>query len=159
MRNLKNSILSNKKRYTTMKHTGSVLVVLLVGLLISCTSTPSIATHVCTTIEQYLDLVQPPNPRAQFTVLNPRPLAAFTYNYNKEPPVSDLAITGVVVGVVPSKSEVLVAIAVDGCIAFQAGVSVEFLSKMLEEPREVELPISLRYKLTNTPTNRFNVII
>ena len=142
-----------------MKHTGSVLVVLLVGLLISCTSTPSIATHVCTTMEQYLDLVQPQNPMAQFTVLSPRPLAAFTYNYNKEPPVSDLAITDVVVGSVAGKPEVLVAIAVDGCIAFQAGVSVEFLKKMLEEPREVTVPTPLSYKLSTMPTSKFNIIV
>ena len=123
-----------------MKHTGSAMVVLLVGLLISCTSTLANATHVCTTMEQYLDLVQPQNPMAQFTVLSPRALAAFTYNYNKEPPVSNLAITGVVVGTVSSQTGVLAAIAVDGCIKFQAGVSVEFLKKMLEEPHEAELP-------------------
>jgi hypothetical protein len=123
-----------------MKHTGSAMVVLLVGLLISCTSTPVNATHICTTMEQYLDLVQPQNPMAQFTILSPRALAAFTYNYNKEPPVSNLDITGVVIGTVSSQPGVLAAIAVDGCIKFQAGVSVEFLKKMLEEPHEVELP-------------------
>jgi hypothetical protein len=91
-------------------------------------------------MEQYLDLVQPQNPMAQFTILSPRALAAFTYNYNKEPPVSNLDITGVVVGTVSSQTGVLTAIAVDGCIKFQAGVSVEFLKKMLEEPHEAELP-------------------
>jgi len=123
-----------------MKHTGSAMVVLLVGLLISCTSTLANATHICTTMEQYLDLVQPQNPMAQFTVLSPRALAAFTYNYNKEPPVSNLDITGVVIGTISTKTDVLAAIAVDGCIKFQAGISPEFLKKMLEEPHEVELP-------------------
>jgi len=91
-------------------------------------------------MEQYLDLVQPQNPMAQFTILSPRALAAFTYNYNKEPPVSNLAITGVVVGTVSSKAGVLISIAVDGCVKFQAGVNPEFLKKMLEEPHEAELP-------------------
>ena len=142
-----------------MKHTRSAMVVLLVGLLISCTSTLANATHTCTTMEQYLDLVQPQNPMAQFTVLSPRALAAFTYNDNKEPPVSNLDITGVVVGTVSSKSGVLIAIAVDGCVKFQAGVGVEFLKKMLEEPHEVELPIPSRFNFTDMAINRFNIIV
>jgi len=142
-----------------MKHTGSAMVVLLVGLLISCTSTPSAAIHACTTTEQYLDLIQPQNPMATFTTLNARPLAVFTYNYNREPPVSELNITDVVIGARPNTPGFLVAIIVDGCVMFQAGIRPEFLRKLLEEPHEVELPLPSRYNFTDMPISRFNIIV
>jgi ribulose kinase len=142
-----------------MKHTGSVMVVLLVGLLISCTSTPSIATHACTTVEQYLDLIQPQNPMAKFTTLDTRALAVFRYNYNREPPVSESDITGVVIGARMDTQRLLVAIAIEGCIKLQSGVSHEFLRKMLEEPHEAELPIPSRYNFTDMPISRFNIIV
>jgi hypothetical protein len=142
-----------------MKHTGSAMVVLLVGLLISCTSTSSIATHACTTTEQYLDLIQPQNPLAKFTTLNARSLAVFRYNYNREPPVSELNITDVVIGARPNTLGFLVAIVVDGCVEFQAGMRPEFLRKFLEEPHEVELPLPSRYNFTEMPISRFNIIV
>jgi N-acetyl-gamma-glutamylphosphate reductase len=142
-----------------MKHTGSVLVVLLVGLLIACTSTVATATHGgCTTMEQYLDLVRPQNPGAHFIALTPKDLVIFRYNYNQTPPVSGVNITSVVIGTMTNRSEILVVIAIDGCIKFQSGVSIEFLEKMLKEPHEALFPIPSRYKLTNMPTSKFNVI-
>ena len=107
------------------KQTGSVLIVLLVGLLVACAPAAIVEPPVskappselklesqkaCISIEQYINEASTMNLGAKTKKLSPRDVAVFQYNYNNEPPKSDLQISGVVLSKKINTPTILVAI-------------------------------------------------
>ena len=116
-----------------MKHTGSALVVLLVGLLTACTpSTLTVASiaqvqpvmhntdlnsNVCIDKEDTLTRLQVYGPLWTHNPLDGKMLATFIYNYNREPPVTDDNITDVIISSNSSyRRGFVVSILIDGCL-------------------------------------------
>ena len=113
------------------KQTGSVLIVLLVGLLVACAPAAIVeppvskappserkleAQKACISIEQYINEASTMNLGAKTKKLSPRDVAVFQYNYNNEPPKSDLQISGVVLSKKINTPTILVAIFIKNCL-------------------------------------------
>ena len=123
------------------KHTGSALVVLLVGLLVSFTSyashiplmgTPSFpAVKECVSAEQHIAYVKLKNPETTSKVLAPSAVKTFKFNYNKVPPASNYNITGVVLTTKPRANNYLIAILINGCISFAAPITHDKMKELM----------------------------
>lgn len=132
-----------------MKHMRTLTSILLVGLLISCVpttsnepvtyNTPTVVQQLdkskCVTEEQYGPYLAAQNIGGKTFSIKGKNLAAFIYNFNRLPPVSDLNITGVIVSVHPDKSMVKISILVDGCMKHENAVAPQTMQELVTPPK------------------------
>ena len=123
------------------KHTGSALVVLLVGLLVSFTSlashealptTPALPViKECVSAKQYMEFVSAKNPGSVSKSLPPEAVKVFKFNYNNVPPKSDYNITGVILSTHPNSYNMLVGGMINGCVSFSVPISKDKFRKLM----------------------------
>jgi hypothetical protein len=123
------------------KQTGSVLIVLLVGLLVACApaaivepprneAPPKLET-VCVPIERYITEVPTKNPGAVVKRLNKRDVAIFRFNYNNEPPKTDLQISGVVFSKRNDTPYILVSVFIEKCLADETPLMPRWVARLM----------------------------
>jgi hypothetical protein len=128
------------------KQTGSVLIVLLVGLLVACAPAAIVEPPVskappselklesqkaCISIEQYINEASTMNLGAKTKKLSPRDVAVFQYNYNNEPPKSDLQISGVVLSKKINTPTILVAIFIKNCLVDNTPLMPQWVARLM----------------------------
>ena len=128
------------------KQTGSVLIVLLVGLLVACAPAAIVEPpaskappnelqlepqKACISVEKYINVAPTMNSGAKTKKLSPREVAVFQYNYNNEPPKSELQISGVVFSKKINTPYVLVAIFVKDCLADETPLMPQWVARLM----------------------------
>ena len=128
------------------KQTGSVLIVLLVGLLVACAPAAIVEPPVskappselklesqkaCSSFEQYINEASTMNLGAKTKKLSPRDVAVFQYNYNNEPPKSDLQISGVVLSKKINTPTILVAIFIKNCLVDNTPLMPQWVARLM----------------------------
>jgi hypothetical protein len=123
------------------KQTGSALIVLLVGLLVSCapsTIVEPLSNEIqlepqksCISIEEYINAVPTANLGAEAMRLKPRDVAVFQYNYNNEPPKSELQMSGIVFSKKSNAPRILVAIFIEKCLVDETPLMPQWIAKLM----------------------------
>jgi len=123
------------------KQTGSVLIVLLVGLLVSCApyaivepprnEVPLEPKTICVPIEQYISEVPTKNSGAVSRRLSPREVAVFQYNYNNEPPKSELQMSGIVFSKKTNIPHILVAVFIKKCLVDETPLMPQWVARLM----------------------------
>lgn len=127
-----------------MKHTGSALVVLLVGLLTACASTPvarashEIGIQGCMDVEDYQTRAAVWGITWTHKELTPRLVAVFAYNFNNLEPISTFNITNLIVSSnALDNSGVVIGVFVDGCLYNNNFYPFKVLEGLMREPKSI----------------------
>jgi hypothetical protein len=128
------------------KQTGSVLIVLLVGLLVSCAPYAIVEPpaskappnelrleppKVCVPIKKYINDAPIKNLGAVPRILSPRDVAVFQYNYNNEPPKSKIQISDIIFSTKEDTPYILVAIFIKDCLADETPLMPQWVARLM----------------------------
>jgi len=119
------------------KQTGSALIILLVGLLVtyaplSVKANPPHMSAMCMDMEKYTEIVSIINPGVGIVRLDQRDITTFQYNYNNKPPVTDFQISGVVFSTKSDTPFVLVAIFIEKCLVVEMPLMPKWIVEVMK---------------------------
>lgn len=115
-----------------------ILALVAVLLMSACSSVPvNSACESSISVAEFTDRVNQETPDATRMEITPKMLAAFQYNWNLKPPVTNDTLSHVMIIVMPDSRGVFVMVAIGGCVQFAGPVPTQAALDMFVMPEGI----------------------